>query len=441
MNPPASHTPRHALVTGGSGRIGRAIAHQLARDGYRVTVHCRSRVDEAQAVADAIQTAGGEADWIAFDVSDRSEAGRLLEAKVAADGPYHCIVCNAGITRDGAFPALSGEDWDQVLGVGLDGFFNVVQPLLIPMIKTRSGGRIVCISSVSGVVGNRGQVNYSAAKAGLIGAAKALAVEAGQPRDHRELHRSRTDRIGAGGRAGARTCHAGHPHEPGRPARGCGRPGGLPLFGVRGLHHPPGHRRERGDGLMRRVVVTGMGGRHPLRRDLGGHRPRNLRGPERREGHAAVGPVPRASDTPRRAHRGLRGPGPLPAEDGALHGPRGPPGRPRHGTRPAGRRAPGRRDPGRWAGRCGVWFLLRQRGSHRVPGPQSGLGPDRRPQRHGLHPGHEPHGRGQYRSLFRPHRPRHSHQHRLHQQQPGHRLRLRMHPGRPPDRHGGRRIG
>jgi 3-oxoacyl-[acyl-carrier protein] reductase len=177
MNPPSSHTPRKALVTGGSGRIGRAIAHQLARDGYRVTVHCRSRVDEAQAVADAIRTAGGEADWIAFDVSDRTEAGRLLEAKVAADGPYHCIVCNAGITRDGAFPALSGEDWDQVLGVGLDGFFNVVQPLLIPMIKTRSGGRIVCISSVSGVVGNRGQVNYSAAKAGLIGAAKALAVE------------------------------------------------------------------------------------------------------------------------------------------------------------------------------------------------------------------------------------------------------------------------
>jgi 3-oxoacyl-[acyl-carrier protein] reductase len=86
-------------------------------------------------------------------------------------------VCNAGITRDGAFPSLSGKDWDQVLGVGLDGFFNVVQPLIIPMIKTRRGGRVICISSVSGVVGNRGQVNYSAAKAGLIGAAKALAVE------------------------------------------------------------------------------------------------------------------------------------------------------------------------------------------------------------------------------------------------------------------------
>jgi len=177
MNEPSAHIPRNALVTGGSGRIGRAIARQLARDGYRVTVHCRSHVEEAQAVVETIRAAGGEADWIAFDVADRAEAGRLLEAKIAADGPYHCIVCNAGITRDGAFPALSGEDWDQVLAVGLDGFFNVVQPLLIPMIKTRKGGRIVCISSVSGVVGNRGQVNYSAAKAGLIGAAKALAVE------------------------------------------------------------------------------------------------------------------------------------------------------------------------------------------------------------------------------------------------------------------------
>jgi 3-oxoacyl-[acyl-carrier protein] reductase len=114
---------------------------------------------------------------MAFDVADRGEALRQLEAKVAADGPFYGIVCNAGITRDGAFPALSGEDWDQVLGVGLDGFFNVVQPLVLPMVKTRKGGRIVCISSVSGVVGNRGQVNYSAAKAGLIGAAKALAVE------------------------------------------------------------------------------------------------------------------------------------------------------------------------------------------------------------------------------------------------------------------------
>jgi 3-oxoacyl-[acyl-carrier protein] reductase len=177
MTRPSASPSRNALVTGGSGRIGRAIALQLARDGYRVTVHCRSRVEEARRICEAIQGEGGHADWLAFDVADRAEALRCLEARVAAEGPYHAIVCNAGITRDGAFPALGGEDWDQVLGVGLDGFFNVVQPLLIPLIKTRSGGRIVCISSVSGVVGNRGQVNYSAAKAGLIGAAKALAVE------------------------------------------------------------------------------------------------------------------------------------------------------------------------------------------------------------------------------------------------------------------------
>ncbi|HET8900417.1 MAG TPA: 3-oxoacyl-ACP reductase FabG [Holophagaceae bacterium] len=165
---------RRVLVTGATGRIGRAIAARLAQDGFTVTVHCRSRVEEAKALCAEL---GHGADWVAFDVADREQTVAALEAKVQADGPFYGIVCNAGITRDGAFPALSGEDWDDVLGVGLDGFFNVVQPLTIPMVKTRKGGRIVAISSVSGVVGNRGQVNYSAAKAGLIGAAKALAVE------------------------------------------------------------------------------------------------------------------------------------------------------------------------------------------------------------------------------------------------------------------------
>lgn len=173
MNPP-SDSPRRVLVTGATGRIGSAIARRLAQDGFAVTVHCRSRVEEAQALCSEL---GPDSDWVAFDVADRDQAQRELEAKVVAHGPFYGIVSNAGITRDGAFPALSGEDWDQVLGVGLDGFFNVVQPLTIPMVKTRKGGRIVAIASVSGVVGNRGQVNYSAAKAGLIGAAKALAVE------------------------------------------------------------------------------------------------------------------------------------------------------------------------------------------------------------------------------------------------------------------------
>lgn len=170
----APASPRRVLVTGATGRIGGAIAKRLSRDGFAVTVHCRSRVEEAKALCAELGTGS---DWVAFDVADRDQAQAELEAKVEAHGPFYGIVCNAGITRDGAFPALSGEDWDQVLGVGLDGFFNVVQPLTIPMVKTRKGGRIVAIASVSGVVGNRGQVNYSAAKAGLIGAAKALAVE------------------------------------------------------------------------------------------------------------------------------------------------------------------------------------------------------------------------------------------------------------------------
>ena len=165
---------RSVLVTGATGRLGRAIAKRLAADGFRVTVHCRNRVEEAKALCAEL---GNGADWIAFDVADRERVAAALEAKVAADGPFYGIVCNAGIARDAAFPALTGEDWDQVLAVGLDSFFNVVQPLTIPMVKTRAGGRIVTIASVSGVVGNRGQVNYSAAKAGLIGATKALAVE------------------------------------------------------------------------------------------------------------------------------------------------------------------------------------------------------------------------------------------------------------------------
>ncbi|MBI3131919.1 MAG: 3-oxoacyl-ACP reductase FabG [Acidobacteria bacterium] len=177
MSHTAHSNPRPVLVTGATGRLGRAIALRLAADGFKVTVHCRNRVEEAQALVAALQADGHPADWIAFDIADRAQTVAALEAKVAADGPYYGVVCNAGITRDGAFPALSPEDWDQVMAVGLDGFFNVVQPLVIPMVKTRKGGRIVTISSVSGVVGNRGQVNYSAAKAGLIGATKALAVE------------------------------------------------------------------------------------------------------------------------------------------------------------------------------------------------------------------------------------------------------------------------
>ena len=167
------------FVSGSSRGIGRAIALRLARDGFSVTVHCRSKQAEAERVVAEIVAAGGEADFLMFDVCDRALAGALLEQDVADKGAYYGVVCNAGISRDGAFPALTGEDWDCVLDTSLDGFFNVVHPLIMPMVRAKAGGRIVTLASVSGIMGNRGQVNYSAAKAGLIGATKALAVELG----------------------------------------------------------------------------------------------------------------------------------------------------------------------------------------------------------------------------------------------------------------------
>ena len=170
---------KRVFVSGSSRGIGRAIALRLARDGFAVTVHCRSRSAEAEGLVSEIVVAGGAADFLMFDVRDRVLASASLEQTVAEKGAYYGIVCNAGISRDGAFPALTGEDWDSVLDTSLDGFFNVVHPLIMPMVRAKCGGRIVTLASVSGVMGNRGQVYYSAAKAGLIGATKALAVELG----------------------------------------------------------------------------------------------------------------------------------------------------------------------------------------------------------------------------------------------------------------------
>ncbi|MBR8343327.1 3-ketoacyl-ACP reductase FabG2 [Burkholderia ambifaria] len=168
---------RRVLVTGASRGIGRAVALRAASDGFAVTVHCRTGRDDAEAVAATIRGQGGTASVLQFDVRDRAACRQELEADVEANGAYYGIVCCAGVTRDGAFPALSEEDWDIVIETGLDAFYNVVHPLTMPMVRLRGGGRIVTIASVSGVMGNRGQVNYSAAKAGLIGATKALAVE------------------------------------------------------------------------------------------------------------------------------------------------------------------------------------------------------------------------------------------------------------------------
>lgn len=165
------------LVTGASRGIGRAIALRAAADGFDVVVHCRSRVDEAREVAAQITAMGQQARVLTFDISDRSAARAALEQDTEAHGAYYGVVCNAGIARDGAFPALSEDDWDHVLHTNLDGFYNVLHPLVMPMVRRRQPGRIVTLASVSGLIGNRGQVNYSAAKAGIIGATKALAVE------------------------------------------------------------------------------------------------------------------------------------------------------------------------------------------------------------------------------------------------------------------------
>ena len=165
------------LVTGSSRGIGKAIALRLARDGYDVVLHCRSQRGEADAVAREIESMGRAARVLQFDIGDRAATAAALEADIEQHGCYYGVVCNAGVARDNAFPAMSGEDWDIVLQTNLDGFYNVLNPLIMPMVQRRKPGRIVTLASVSGLIGNRGQVNYSAAKAGIIGATKALALE------------------------------------------------------------------------------------------------------------------------------------------------------------------------------------------------------------------------------------------------------------------------
>ena len=165
------------LVTGSSRGIGRAIAIDLAKAGYDLVIHCRNKIDAANEVCQEIKELGQNARVLSFDVSDRKLTKTILTKDVEEFGAYYGVVLNAGLTRDNAFPALSEEDWDSVLTTNLDGFFNVLHPIMMPMIRRRKAGRIVAITSVSGIIGNRGQVNYSASKAGIIGASKALAIE------------------------------------------------------------------------------------------------------------------------------------------------------------------------------------------------------------------------------------------------------------------------
>ncbi len=165
------------LVTGSGKGIGRAIALQLAKDGFDLAIHCRSDKTSAEQVVEEVKALGQQASLLVFDVSDREAARQAIEQDIADNGAYYGAVCNAGITRDGAFPSLTEDDWDSVLQTNLGGFYNVLHPLIMPMIQQRRGGRVVTIASVSGIAGNRGQVNYSASKGGVIAATKALSLE------------------------------------------------------------------------------------------------------------------------------------------------------------------------------------------------------------------------------------------------------------------------
>ena len=166
------------LMTGANRGIGKAIALRLASDGYDLALHCRSNIDELKSVANLIEEEFGIKPFLLqFDVSDRSGTKIALKKYVAELGAPYGVVCNAGITADNSFPAMLDDEWDSVLNTNLGSFYNVLHPLVMPMVSSRKPGRIVTMSSVSGVMGNRGQVNYSASKAGVIGATKALALE------------------------------------------------------------------------------------------------------------------------------------------------------------------------------------------------------------------------------------------------------------------------
>jgi 3-oxoacyl-[acyl-carrier protein] reductase len=168
---------KRVLVTGASKGIGKAVAQRLANDGFDIVVHyCRDEAGAKETIKD-VRKAGVDAEIVQFDISNRDSTADILNEQIEKYGEFYGVVCNAGICDDGAFPALDGEAWDRVLRTNLDGFYNVLHPCVMPMVRARQGGRIITLSSTSGLVGNRGQVNYSASKAGIIGATKALAIE------------------------------------------------------------------------------------------------------------------------------------------------------------------------------------------------------------------------------------------------------------------------
>lgn len=170
----SNHT---VLVTGASKGIGQAIAIAAAKAGYNIAIHYGRDKTGAEKTLSEVTAVGVQGRLLCFDIADREACSTSLATDISAHGAYYGIVLNAGITKDNAFPALEDEDWDSVIHTNLDGFYNVLKPVIMPMIHRRQPGRIVTLSSVSGINGNRGQVNYSAAKAGIIGASKALAIE------------------------------------------------------------------------------------------------------------------------------------------------------------------------------------------------------------------------------------------------------------------------
>ena len=165
---------KEILITGSSRGIGKATAKLLAKQGYKIVLHCNKNIDKAKSVQEEI---GENSRILQFDISNREQTTKILTNDIAENGVYFGLVLNAGITKDNVFPAMEDDEWDSVINTNLNGFYNVVKPLILPMIQSRQKSRIVTLSSVSGLSGNRGQVNYSASKAGIIGATKALSLE------------------------------------------------------------------------------------------------------------------------------------------------------------------------------------------------------------------------------------------------------------------------
>ncbi|ACA88861.1 3-ketoacyl-ACP reductase FabG2 [Shewanella woodyi] len=168
---------KRVLITGSSRGIGKAIALQLAEAGFDIALHFHSNKVAAEQTREELNSLGVKVSFLQFDIADREGVKAAIDSDIAQYGAYYGVVLNAGINCDTAFPAMTEDEWDSVVHTNLDGFYNVIHPTVMPMIQTRTGGRIITMASVSGIAGNRGQVNYSASKAGIIGATKALSLE------------------------------------------------------------------------------------------------------------------------------------------------------------------------------------------------------------------------------------------------------------------------